>query len=111
MRYRIYGIPQIGLSDWTNSARRQSAVRGELVSIDDKLSPIAQSFTLKDHTFDVLRAAILEMDIYNPEADLRLDERKLAERLNISRTIPDNPSRSRSSFQKAVSRAPANNPK
>ncbi|HEY9039686.1 MAG TPA: GntR family transcriptional regulator [Roseovarius sp.] len=56
------------------------------MSIDDKLSPIAQSFTLKDHTFDVLRAAILEMDIYDPEADLRLDERKLAERLNISRT-------------------------
>ena len=61
-------------------------MRGELVSIGDKLSPIAQSFTLKDHTFDVLRAAILDMDIYDPEVDLRLDERKLAESLNISRT-------------------------
>ncbi len=56
------------------------------MSIGDKLSPIAESFTLKDHTFAVLRAAILEMDIYGPDADLRLDERKMADRLGISRT-------------------------
>lgn len=58
----------------------------DLVSIGDKLSPIAESFTLKDHTFSVLRAAILELNIYGPDADLRLDERKLAESLGISRT-------------------------
>ena len=56
------------------------------MSIGDKLSPIAESFTLKDHTFSVLRAAILELNIYGPDADLRLDERKLAESLGISRT-------------------------
>jgi DNA-binding GntR family transcriptional regulator len=56
------------------------------VSINDKLDPIAESFTLKDHTFKVLRAAILDMDIYSPETDLRLDERDMAERLGISRT-------------------------
>ena len=56
------------------------------MSIGDKLSPIADSFTLKDHTFDVLRAAILDMDIYDPDTDLRLDERKLAISLGISRT-------------------------
>jgi DNA-binding GntR family transcriptional regulator len=56
------------------------------VSLDDKLSPIAETFTLKDHTFEVLRAAILDMDIYRPETDLRLDERRLAEKLGISRT-------------------------
>jgi DNA-binding GntR family transcriptional regulator len=56
------------------------------MSIGDKLRPIAESFTLKDHTFALLRAAILEMDIYSPETDLRLDERKLAESLGISRT-------------------------
>lgn len=56
------------------------------MSIGDKLSPIADSYTLKDHTFNVLRAAILDMDIYDPEADLRLDERKLADSLGISRT-------------------------
>lgn len=56
------------------------------MSIGDKLRPIAETFTLKDHTFDLLRAAILDMDIYRPETDLRLDERLLAERLGISRT-------------------------
>ncbi len=56
------------------------------MSIGDKLSPIAESFTLKDHTFEVLRAAILDMDIYRPDTDLRLDERLMAERLGISRT-------------------------
>jgi len=28
----------------------------------------------------------MEMDIYSPDVDLRLDERKLAEQLGISRT-------------------------
>lgn len=56
------------------------------MSIDVKLSPIAESFTLKDHTFKVLRAAIIDIDIYSPDVDLRLDERKLAESLGISRT-------------------------
>lgn len=56
------------------------------MSIGDKLSPIAEKFTLKDHTFDVLRAAILDMDIYGTDTDLRLDERKMAEKLGISRT-------------------------
>jgi len=56
------------------------------VSLNDRLSPISEGFTLKEHTFNVLRAAILDLDIYRPETDLRLDERMLAERLNISRT-------------------------
>lgn len=56
------------------------------MSIGEKLIPIAETFTLKDHTFKVLRDAILDMDIYRPDADLRLDERQLAERLGISRT-------------------------
>jgi len=56
------------------------------VSITDKLSPVAESFTLKDHTFKVLRAAILDMEIYRPDADLRLDERLISDRLGVSRT-------------------------
>lgn len=44
------------------------------------------NFTLKDHTYDVLREAILDMNIYEEGADLRLDERTMAERLGISRT-------------------------
>jgi DNA-binding GntR family transcriptional regulator len=56
------------------------------VSIGDSLNPISVNFTLKDHTFDVLRDAILAMNIYETDADLRLDERQLAQRLGISRT-------------------------
>jgi DNA-binding GntR family transcriptional regulator len=51
-----------------------------------KLKPVSVNFTLKDHIYDVLRDAILEMNIYDEATDLRLDERKLAEQLGISRT-------------------------
>jgi DNA-binding GntR family transcriptional regulator len=51
-----------------------------------KLEPVAINFTLKDHIYDVLRDAILAMNIYDESTDLRLDERKLAEQLGISRT-------------------------
>ncbi|MCQ0971619.1 GntR family transcriptional regulator [Paracoccus sp. TK19116] len=56
------------------------------MSINDKLKPIDETFTLKDYTYKALRAAILEIDIYQPDADLRLDERKVADRLGVSRT-------------------------
>jgi DNA-binding GntR family transcriptional regulator len=59
---------------------------GVNVSISDSLNPISVNFTLKDHTFGVLKEAILGMDIYHPDANLRLDERQLAERLAVSRT-------------------------
>lgn len=57
-----------------------------LVSLGDGLSPILGNFTLKGHIYDVLREAILSMDIYDDDADLRLDERGIAEKLGISRT-------------------------
>ncbi|MEM8795256.1 MAG: GntR family transcriptional regulator [Pseudomonadota bacterium] len=51
-----------------------------------QLKPLAVNFTLKDHIHEVLRDAILSMNIYDDETDLRLDERKMAEQLGISRT-------------------------
>jgi len=51
-----------------------------------KLRPIATNFTLKDRVYDMLRAAIIEMNIYDEGADLRLDERSMAEQLQVSRT-------------------------
>lgn len=56
------------------------------LSIGSRLTPVVANFSLKAHTYDVLRAAIMEMDIYSEDVDLRLDERKLAEQLGISRT-------------------------
>lgn len=50
------------------------------------LKPVDHDFSLKDHIYKVLRAAVLDMDIYAPDADLKLDERRLADQLNVSRT-------------------------
>ncbi|MCB2053079.1 MAG: GntR family transcriptional regulator [Geminicoccaceae bacterium] len=51
-----------------------------------KLQPITDSFSLKDHIYEVLKDGITAMNIYADDADLRLDERRLAEQMNISRT-------------------------
>ena len=56
------------------------------MAVDVKLKPVSINFTLKDHIYDVLRESILKVDIYDADAELRLDERRLAEQLGISRT-------------------------
>jgi len=53
------------------------------LSISEKLKPIPSTFTLKDHIHQVLREAIMDMNIYDDATDLRLDERKLAEHLCV----------------------------
>lgn len=55
-------------------------------SISAVLTPVTASFSLKEHIYEVLRSAIMDMDIYGPDTNLRLDERQLAEQLGISRT-------------------------
>lgn len=59
---------------------------GICLSFSDFLEPVSINFTLKDHTYSLLKDAILKMEIYSPNAELRLDERKLASQLGISRT-------------------------
>jgi len=51
-----------------------------------RLQPIATNFTLKDHIYETLRDAITKMNIYDDSANLRLDERSIADQLGISRT-------------------------
>ena len=50
------------------------------------VEPIDANFSLKDKIYDSLKQAITSMDIYADGAELRLDERSLSERLEISRT-------------------------
>jgi len=50
------------------------------------VGPIDTSFSLKDKIYDSLKQAITTMNIYAEGAELRLDERRLSERLEISRT-------------------------
>jgi len=50
------------------------------------VAPIDANFSLKDRIYDTLKQAITTMNIYADDAELRLDERKLSEQLEISRT-------------------------
>ncbi len=51
-----------------------------------QIAPIAESQSLKARAYDALRTAITNMNIYAPDAVLRLDERDLSLRFGISRT-------------------------
>lgn len=55
-------------------------------SLQLQISPIGDGLSLKARTYDALRAAILDMNIYDPDAELRLDERDLSQRFGVSRT-------------------------
>jgi DNA-binding GntR family transcriptional regulator len=50
------------------------------------LKPVDSSFSLKEHIYEVLKTSIMDLDIYDPDTNLRMDERTLADRLGISRT-------------------------
>ncbi|MEM1383910.1 MAG: GntR family transcriptional regulator [Pseudomonadota bacterium] len=51
-----------------------------------ELRPVDGSFSLKDHIYGVLKTSIMDLDIYDRDTNLRMDERTLAEQLGISRT-------------------------
>lgn len=51
-----------------------------------KLTPVDGTFSLKEHIYGVLKHSIMDLDIYDPATNLRMDERTLAEKLGISRT-------------------------
>jgi DNA-binding GntR family transcriptional regulator len=51
------------------------------------MSPVrAETASVAEQSYQSLREAILAMDIYRPDADLRLDEQRLASALGVSRT-------------------------
>ena len=51
------------------------------------VSPVrAETASVAEQSYQSLREAILTMDIYRPDADLRLDEQRLASALGVSRT-------------------------
>ncbi|HRD78892.1 MAG TPA: GntR family transcriptional regulator [Hyphomicrobiaceae bacterium] len=51
-----------------------------------KIEPIAEGLSLKARAYDALKSAIMNMNIYASDAELRLDERDLSARFGISRT-------------------------
>ena len=50
------------------------------------IEPIATSVSFKDQAYQALKNVIANMDIYKERAEIRLDERQLAEDLGVSRT-------------------------
>ena len=51
-----------------------------------KIAPIGEGLSLKARAYDALKLAILNMNIYADDAQLRLDERDLSQRFGVSRT-------------------------
>ncbi len=51
-----------------------------------EIAPIAETVSLKARAHAALKSAIMNMNIYAPDAELRLDERDLSLRFGISRT-------------------------
>ena len=50
------------------------------------IDPCGTAVSLKAQAYDALKAAIVGMDIYAPDAELRFDERELSARFGVSRT-------------------------
>ena len=53
---------------------------------DMRVVPIGATRVLKDQVYSILRDAVSKMDIYSTPEPPRLDERKLAQELGVSRT-------------------------
>jgi DNA-binding GntR family transcriptional regulator len=51
-----------------------------------KIARIGEGLSLKARAYEALKTAILNMNIYADEAELRLDERDLSQRFGVSRT-------------------------
>jgi DNA-binding GntR family transcriptional regulator len=50
------------------------------------IKPIDEGFSLKARIYESLKNAIMNMNIYDDDTELRLDERRLSEQFGISRT-------------------------
>ena len=51
-----------------------------------RIAPLGEAQSLKTRAYEALKAAILNMNIYDENAELRLDERQLSARFGVSRT-------------------------
>lgn len=57
-----------------------------MADLELNVNPIETGFSLKARIYESLKSAITSMNIYDEDAQLRLDERKLSEQFGISRT-------------------------
>jgi DNA-binding GntR family transcriptional regulator len=71
---------------WYTKNQLKSAVEVEVADTQLKIAPIGEGLSLKARAYDALKTAIMNMNIYADEAELRLDERDLSQRFGVSRT-------------------------
>jgi DNA-binding GntR family transcriptional regulator len=64
----------------------QSRSRSAGAPVSPRLEPIASPENFKGRAYTALKDAIASMDVYRSRADIRLDERRLASDLGVSRT-------------------------
>src|SRR5690242_1045393 len=64
----------------------ESGQRGGETATRIALDPIDTSFSFKNKAYAALKNVIVSMDVYRSRADIRLDERQLAQDFGISRT-------------------------
>jgi len=57
-----------------------------MATAEFKVRPVQSSVALKDKVYHALREAVMSMDIYGGDEPPKLDERRLAEELGVSRT-------------------------
>ncbi len=57
-----------------------------MASVRAAVQPIELNFSLKDKTYEALKRAIAEINIYAEPEEPRLDERQLSQDLGVSRT-------------------------
>jgi DNA-binding GntR family transcriptional regulator len=58
----------------------------DMADLQLDIKPIDEGFSLKGRIYESLKNAIMNMNIYDDDAELRLDERRLSEQFGISRT-------------------------
>jgi DNA-binding GntR family transcriptional regulator len=51
-----------------------------------RIVPISENQSLKVKAYEALKAAIMDLNIYDPNTELRLDERELSAKFGVSRT-------------------------
>src|ERR1700691_635811 len=76
----------------SGTPRLSAAATGDIAAGDGavieraRLDPIDSSFSFKIQAYTALKSVIVGMDVYGSSAEIRLDERSLAEEFGISRT-------------------------
>jgi DNA-binding GntR family transcriptional regulator len=58
----------------------------EVAGTQLEIAPIGEGISLKARAYEALKSAIMNMNIYAGDAELKLDERDLSQRFGVSRT-------------------------